>query len=70
MHLLITVMPFLHCLKAETNMKKYGCILLQNCPAEATQLLKRLCSDYRPSNKPLVDNVCFMSTFVLFLKHP
>ncbi|XP_026290082.1 vacuolar protein sorting-associated protein 11 homolog [Frankliniella occidentalis] len=42
--------------EAETNMKKYGCILLQNCPNEATQLLKRLCTDYRPSNKPLVDN--------------
>lgn len=42
--------------EAETNMKKYGCILLQNCAAEATQLLKRLCTDYRPSNKPLVDS--------------
>ncbi|KAK3910483.1 Vacuolar protein sorting-associated protein 11-like protein [Frankliniella fusca] len=42
--------------EAETNMKKYGCILLQNCPFEATELLKRLCTDYRPSNKPLVDN--------------
>lgn len=45
-------------LQAETNMKKYGCRILQNCPAEATQLLKRLCTDYRPSNKQLVDQVC------------
>ncbi|XP_034252535.1 vacuolar protein sorting-associated protein 11 homolog [Thrips palmi] len=42
--------------EAETNMKKYGCRILQSCPAEATQLLKRLCTDYRPSNKPLVDS--------------
>lgn len=42
--------------EAETNMKKYGGILLQKCPSEATELLKRLCTDYRPSNKPLVDN--------------
>lgn len=61
---------FLFCIiykkQAETNMKKYGSILLQHCPAEATQLLKRLCTDYRPSNKPLVDNV---STNAEFLQH-
>lgn len=41
--------------EAETSMKNYGNILLQNAPEEATQFLKKLCTDYRPSNKPLVD---------------
>ncbi|XP_047107852.1 vacuolar protein sorting-associated protein 11 homolog isoform X3 [Schistocerca piceifrons] len=41
--------------EAESNMKKYGNILIQHAPDEATQFLKRLCTDYRPSNKPLVD---------------
>ncbi|XP_066993542.2 vacuolar protein sorting-associated protein 11 homolog [Anabrus simplex] len=41
--------------EAESMMKKYGNVLLQNTPAEATQFLKTLCTDYRPSNKPLVD---------------
>lgn len=40
---------------AESNMKKYGNILLQNAPEESTQFLKKLCTDYRPINKPLVD---------------
>ncbi|KAJ4438460.1 hypothetical protein ANN_14405, partial [Periplaneta americana] len=41
--------------EAESNMKKYGNILLQNASEESTQFLKKLCTDYRPSNKPLVD---------------
>lgn len=40
---------------AESNMRKYGNILIQNAPEESTQFLKKLCTDYRPSNKPLVD---------------
>ena len=44
-------------LQAEENMKKYGNILLQHAPKETTDFLKRLCTDYRPSNKPLVDQV-------------
>ncbi|KDR21303.1 Vacuolar protein sorting-associated protein 11-like protein [Zootermopsis nevadensis] len=40
---------------AESNMKKYGNILLQNAPEESTHFLKKLCTDYKPSNKPLVD---------------
>jgi hypothetical protein len=43
--------------QAESNMRKYGNILLQNAPDESTQFLKKLCTDYRPSNKPLVDQV-------------
>lgn len=41
--------------EAESNMKKYGNILIENVPNESTQFLKALCTNYRPSNKPLVD---------------
>ncbi|XP_015430212.1 PREDICTED: vacuolar protein sorting-associated protein 11 homolog [Dufourea novaeangliae] len=41
--------------EAEPNMKKYGKILIENVPDESTQFLKALCTNYRPSNKPLVD---------------
>ncbi|XP_029051219.2 vacuolar protein sorting-associated protein 11 homolog isoform X3 [Osmia bicornis bicornis] len=41
--------------EAESNMKKYGNILIENVPNESTQFLKTLCTNYRPSNKPLVD---------------
>lgn len=38
-------------------MKKYGTILIENVPDESTQFLKALCTNYRPSNQPLVDQV-------------
>lgn len=38
-------------------MKKYGNILIENVPNESTQFLKALCTNYKPSNKPLVDQV-------------
>nr|XP_039266743.1 vacuolar protein sorting-associated protein 11 homolog [Styela clava] len=41
--------------EAEINMKKYGKLLMKNVPAEATELLKALCTDYKPSNMPLVN---------------
>ncbi|XP_046491290.1 vacuolar protein sorting-associated protein 11 homolog isoform X2 [Neodiprion pinetum] len=41
--------------EAESNMKKYGSVLIEHVPNEATQFLKRLCTNYRPANKPLVD---------------
>ncbi|KAK9307140.1 hypothetical protein QLX08_002461 [Tetragonisca angustula] len=41
--------------EAESNMKKYGNILIENVPDESTQFLKALCTNYRPSNQPLVD---------------
>ncbi|KAK0086649.1 hypothetical protein PV325_013769 [Microctonus aethiopoides] len=34
--------------EAEANMKKYGNILIENVPNEATQFLKKLCTNYRP----------------------
>lgn len=36
-------------------MKKYGNILIENVPKESTQFLKSLCTNYKPSNKPLFD---------------
>lgn len=39
-------------------MKKYGNILIENVPNESTQFLKTLCTNYKPSDKPLVDQVC------------
>ncbi|KAG8258028.1 Vacuolar protein sorting-associated protein 11 [Homalodisca vitripennis] len=41
--------------EAEDNMKKFGNILLQHAPKEATDLLKKLCTNYRPSSKPLIE---------------
>ncbi|CAL1686711.1 unnamed protein product [Lasius platythorax] len=41
--------------EAEANMKKYGNILIENVPNESTQFLKTLCTNYKPSDKPLVD---------------
>lgn len=45
----------LNFIQAESNMKKYGNVLIENAPNEATQFLKRLCTNYRPANRPLVD---------------
>ncbi|KAK2167121.1 hypothetical protein LSH36_32g21058 [Paralvinella palmiformis] len=41
--------------EAEHNLKTYGKILMAEVPMETTELLKRLCTDYKPSDKPLVD---------------
>ncbi|GAB6019030.1 Vacuolar protein sorting-associated protein 11 [Chamberlinius hualienensis] len=41
--------------QAEQNMKKYGKILLNKVPVQTTELLKRLCTDYIPADKPLVN---------------
>ncbi|XP_038609321.1 vacuolar protein sorting-associated protein 11 homolog isoform X3 [Tachyglossus aculeatus] len=35
--------------QAESNMKRYGKILMHHVPEQTTQLLKGLCTDYRPS---------------------
>lgn len=39
-------------------MKKYGSVLIENVPNESTQFLKILCTNYKPSNKLLVDQAC------------
>ncbi|KAJ6646297.1 Vacuolar protein sorting-associated protein 11 like [Pseudolycoriella hygida] len=35
---------------AEASLKKYGLILMQKCQGETTELLKKLCTNYRESN--------------------
>ncbi|KAK7475894.1 hypothetical protein BaRGS_00032862, partial [Batillaria attramentaria] len=40
---------------AENSMKQYGKVLMAEAPQETTELLKRLCTDYKPTNQPLVD---------------
>uniref|UniRef100_A0A8C0GXI5 VPS11 core subunit of CORVET and HOPS complexes n=2 Tax=Chelonoidis abingdonii TaxID=106734 RepID=A0A8C0GXI5_CHEAB len=35
--------------QAESNMKRYGKILMHHVPTETTELLKILCTDYRPT---------------------
>ncbi len=32
-------------------MKKYGKVLMAEVPQKTTQLLKRLCTEYKPSNR-------------------
>lgn len=41
--------------EAEKNMHKYGKILIENVPNEATQFLKSLCINYFPNNGMVVD---------------
>ncbi|XP_071442647.1 vacuolar protein sorting-associated protein 11 homolog isoform X2 [Hetaerina americana] len=41
--------------EAEENVKEYGSVLVDNVPEQATELLKKLCFEYQPSKKPLVD---------------
>ncbi|XP_063625804.1 vacuolar protein sorting-associated protein 11 homolog [Cydia splendana] len=40
---------------ADAYMKKYGLKLIQHLPEESTEFLITLCTDYKPRNKPLVD---------------
>ncbi|XP_036368498.1 vacuolar protein sorting-associated protein 11 homolog isoform X3 [Octopus sinensis] len=41
--------------EAEENMKKYGKTLMREVPQPTTEVLKQLCTDYRPSDQPLID---------------
>lgn len=43
--------------QAESYVKKYGKVLINEVPAETTDLLKMLCTDYRPSNSMIVESV-------------
>ena len=36
--------------EADRNVKKYGKLLMSEAPQQTTELLKRLCTDYRPSD--------------------
>ncbi|XP_044522310.1 vacuolar protein sorting-associated protein 11 homolog isoform X2 [Gracilinanus agilis] len=41
--------------QAESNMKRYGKILMHHVPEQTTQLLKVLCTDYRPCAEAAAD---------------
>ena len=38
-------------------MIKYGAVLLANVPQETTEFLKKLCTDYEPADRSLIDKV-------------
>ena len=40
--------------QAEENLRLYGSALLRSLPDETTELLKLLCTDYKPKNAPIV----------------
>lgn len=44
----IAELPFEH---AQQNLKKFGNVLMKNCPERTTELLKKLCTDYYQSQK-------------------
>ena len=41
-------------MQAESNLKQYGKILMAEAPKQTTDLLKNLCTDYKPTNRELV----------------
>lgn len=43
--------------EAEENMKLYGNVLVDNVPSESTEFLKKLCTNYKASSQPLVDQI-------------
>ncbi|XP_005091075.1 vacuolar protein sorting-associated protein 11 homolog isoform X1 [Aplysia californica] len=51
---------------AESNLKQYGKILMSQVPQQTTELLKRLCTDYKPTDKPLIDQSSLDGVLPLF----
>ncbi|ESO93774.1 hypothetical protein LOTGIDRAFT_182193 [Lottia gigantea] len=54
--------------ECEDNLRKYGKILMTEVPEQTTSLLKILCTDYKPTNKPLVDSYSMEGGHSLILK--
>ncbi|XP_071804394.1 vacuolar protein sorting-associated protein 11 homolog [Asterias amurensis] len=52
----LTYIAKLEFFEAMDNMKKYGKTLMNEVPKDTTDLLKILCTDYKPSDKPLIDS--------------
>ncbi|KAJ8946786.1 hypothetical protein NQ314_008769 [Rhamnusium bicolor] len=53
---------------AEHYMKIYGNILVENVPYESTQLLKKLCTNYKPNNAPLISEDMISGNFDVILR--
>lgn len=52
-HAFIEALAYISKLKfydAEASLKKYGLVLMEKCPDETTELLKKLCTNYRESS--------------------
>ena len=49
-------------------MKAYGKTLVNEEPDETTELLKKLCSDYKPVVDRPPERMIFFSNFFVFLK--
>jgi hypothetical protein len=52
----LVILHAIHChlfvfVQAESNLKQYGKVLMAEAPKETTDLLKRLCTDYKPTNR-------------------
>ena len=39
---------------AESNMTKYGTLLMKHLPQETTEVLKSICTDFKSKNQPLI----------------
>ncbi|ERL88484.1 hypothetical protein D910_05870 [Dendroctonus ponderosae] len=48
--------------------KKYGQILVEHLPYESTQFLKRLCTNYKPENSPIVSENMMSGNYDVVLK--
>ncbi|XP_076269344.1 vacuolar protein sorting 11 isoform X2 [Rhynchophorus ferrugineus] len=54
--------------EAEHYMKKYGKVLVENIPVESTQFLKRLCTNYKPDNSPIISENAIAGNFDVIQK--
>ncbi|CAH1116293.1 unnamed protein product [Phaedon cochleariae] len=54
--------------EAEHYMKKYGNILIEHVPAGSTELLKRLCTNYKPMNAPIISENMITGNFDVTVK--
>nr|XP_023025769.1 vacuolar protein sorting-associated protein 11 homolog [Leptinotarsa decemlineata] len=54
--------------EAEHYMKKYGTILVKQVPHESTQLLKRLCTNYKPNSLSTLSSDMISSNYEITLR--
>ena len=51
--------------QAESQIKKYGKVLINEVPDQTTDLLKRLCTDFKPGNRMLIF-LTFFQVLILY----
>lgn len=67
--ILCTYFAWIDVAQAERNMKTYGKVLINEAPKQTTELLKKLCTDYRPCvSKYICNEFSFFifSSYVIF----